>query len=181
MEGEKREVRREQPQAVSVATQNPASQPATSHSPLPTSRGSLLAGSISLKEVAGVKVEMPVIKSDIKELTQEDLERYWQQTAEELGLTEVMKNGVVQLEEHPGRFVVEALTTWFHEDFKPHKMAVLEKLREKTGMKMLDCKVNPKFVEKEDIVYSPDDKYAAMLQNNPQMKDLRRLFPNIDY
>ena len=124
---------------------------------------------------------MPVIEAEIKELTQEDLEKYWQEAAEELGLTEVLKNGTVRLGEHTGCFEIDALTTWFHDEFKPHKMELLEKLRQKTGMKMLDCKVNPKFVENEEIVYTPDDKYNTMLHSNPDIKELRRLFPNIDY
>ena len=57
----------------------------------------------------------------------------------------------------------------------------MEFLREKTGMRMLDCRVNPLFVSKEEVVYSPDDKFAAMMGKNPQMVELRKLFPMIDY
>lgn len=114
-------------------------------------------------------------------MTQEDLERYWQEVADELELKELMKDGLVKLGEHHGTIEVDAQTTWFHEDFKAHKMEVLEALREKTGMKMLDCKVNQLFVGKDEVIYSPDEKYKAMLQSNPDMLAMRKLFPNIDF
>ena len=46
---------------------------------------------------------------------------------------------------------------------------------------MLECKVNPRFVEKEDVLYSPIDKYNAMLKVNPSLVELRKIFPQIDY
>ena len=58
---------------------------------------------------------------------------------------------------------------------------VLTALRNKCGMPMLECKVNPLFVKKNDVLYSPDQKYNAMLERNPAIAGLRKLFPNIDY
>ena len=40
---------------------------------------------------------------------------------------------------------------------------------------------NQLFVSKDEVVYSPDDKYKAMVEKNPQLAELRKLFPNIDY
>ena len=37
------------------------------------------------------------------------------------------------------------------------------------------------FVKKNDVLYSPDQKYNAMLERNPAIAGLRKLFPNIDY
>ena len=51
----------------------------------------------------------------------------------------------------------------------------------RTGMRMLDCKVNQLFVSKEEVTYSPDDKYKAMVEKNPHLAELRKLFPMIDY
>lgn len=114
-------------------------------------------------------------------MTQEDLGRYWNEVAAELNLQELMKDAVVRLGEQHGTIEIDAQTTYFHAEFKPHKTAVLEALRAKTGMKMLDCRVNQLFVGKEDVIYSPDEKYKAMLQNNPNMLAMRKLFPNIDF
>ena len=45
-------------------------------------------------------------------------------------------------------------------------------------MRMLDCKVNQLFVDKDEVIYSPDEKYKAMLEANPaMMAELRKLFP----
>ena len=137
-------------------------------------------GSIS---IAGVKpkVEVPRLQADVKPLTQEVLERYWQEAADELGLQETMQAATPRLGEHVGRFEVDAQTVWFADDFRPHKIDVLEALRRRTGMRMLDCHVNPMFVAEEEKAYSPDDKYAAMLQRNGQLAAMRRIFPEIDY
>lgn len=126
-------------------------------------------------------MEVTKLQAEVKPLTQEDLERYWNEIAEELELTELMKDGAVKLGEQHGTIEVDAQTTYFHEDFKPHKIEVLEALRRKSGMKMLECKVNQLFVGKEEVIYSPDEKYKAMLESNPTLLQLRKLFPTIDY
>jgi hypothetical protein len=140
-----------------------------------------LVDSISIKDANEVKVELPHLQAEFKPLEQDELERYWNEAAEELELTEVMKNATVRLGEHQGCFEVDAQTVYFAEDFRSHKMAVLERIREKTGMKMLDCRVNPLFVAQEEKAYNPDDKYKAMLEENRKLALLRNLFPEIDY
>lgn len=143
--------------------------------------GAPVLGGISIK-AAQAKVEpAPHIELEVKPLTEEDLKAYWQEAAESLGLQELLADGVPHLGEKPGCFEVDAQSVTFHDEFKPHKIDVMEFLRGKTGMKLLDCKVNPRFVSKEEVVYSPDDKYAAMLERNPHMAELRKLFPMIDY
>lgn len=124
---------------------------------------------------------MPKLEAEVKQLTQEDLETFWKEVAAELNLEELMKNATVKLGEQHGTIEIDAQTTYFHEEFKPHKTEVLEALRAKTGMRLLDCKVNQLFVGKDDVVYSPDEKYKVMLQANPAMLSMRKLFPNIDF
>ena len=144
-------------------------------------KGSVLMGAISIGTVAPVKVEKPKLQAEVKELTQEDLERYWGEIGDELGLVELMKDARVRIGEQHGVIEIDAQTTYFHEEFKPHKTEVLEALREKTGMKMLDCKVNQLFVGKDEVIYSPDEKYKTMVEANPALLQMRRLFPNIDF
>ena len=140
-----------------------------------------LVGGIGIGNLPGVKVSSPRLQAEVKPLTQEDLEKYWHETGEELGLADVMKNGTVRLGEQTGRFEVDATTTYFVDEFRSHKIDVLERMRKKTGMQMLDCRVNPLFVAQDEKVYSPDDKYNAMLEDNRQLAALRKLFPEIDY
>lgn len=139
-----------------------------------------MAGGISIANLPQVKASAPKLQTEVKPLTQEDLDRYWQQAADELNLQQLMEKGKPRLGEH-GRIEIDAQSTYFHEDFKAHRIDVMETLRKKTGMPMLDCKVNPLFVEKDEVIYSPQDKYKAMLQVNPKLVELRKLFPQIDY
>lgn len=140
-----------------------------------------LMGGISIKTVQTKTEPVQHIAVEVKPLTEEDLTVYWKEAGESLGLQELLAEGVPHLGEQQGRFEVDAQSVSFAEDFKPHKIDVMEFLRSKTGMKMLDCKVNQLFVGKEEVTYSPDDKYKAMVEKNPQMAELRKLFPMIDY
>lgn len=168
------------PQPRPVAEPQAATSP-TPRAAAPAVGGARLAGSISIKLSSVAKPAPPRLQAEVAPLTDEALRRYWDETAKELGLADLMKDGSVHLGEKNGLFEVEAQTTWFHDEFKPHKMEVLELMRKKSGMPMLDCKVNPLFVSKDEVIYSPDQKYNAMLDHNPNLMGLRRLLPNIDY
>ena len=113
-------------------------------------------------------------------MTQGDLERYWNETATELELTDLMAAAKVRIGENQRTIDIEATETWFAGDFRPHRIAVMECLRRKSGMPMLECNVIPLFVSKGTIIYSAEDKYKAMLEVNPKLATLRKLFPEID-
>lgn len=146
-----------------------------------TSRPAPILGGISIKAVQTKVEPMKHIEVEVKPLTEEDLASYWHEAGEALGLQELLAEGHPRLGEKPGFIEIDAQSVTFHEDFKSHKIDVMEFMRSKTGMKMLDCKVNQLFVGKEEVTYSPDDKYKAMVEKNPQMAELRKLFPMIDY
>lgn len=141
----------------------------------------MLSGGISIKSVAPPQTEVaPKVQVEAKPLTQEDLERYWHEAAEELNLTELMAAAEVHLGENNRTIDVQATETWFATDFRPHRIEVMELLRKKSGMPMLECNVIPLFITKETVIYTAEDKYKAMLESNPQLANLRRLFPEID-
>lgn len=142
---------------------------------------SLLQGSISLSIQPIPSVVKPVLQSEQKPLEQEDLERYWEEIGEELDLHGILKDSIVRLSEHVGVIEIDAQTTHFHEDFKPHSTAVMEALRAKSGMKMLECKVNQMYVDEQQMIYSPEHKYDVMLKANSAMAMMRQIFPDIDY
>lgn len=141
----------------------------------------MLSGSISIKAATATKVELPKLQSEVKPLSQDDLEKYWKEAADALGLSELMQAAEVRPSEQVGMFEVNAQTVYFADEFRPHKIDVLEIMRKKTGMPMLDCKIIPLYVSKEEVIYSPDAKYEAMLASNPKLLELRKLFPLIDY
>ena len=138
-------------------------------------------GGISIKATQPKVESVQHIAVEVKPLTEEDLLAYWKEAGEKLSLQELLSEGLPHLGEKPGCFEVDAQSVTFHEDFKAHKIDVMEFFRGKTGMKMLDCKVNPLFVSTEEVIYSPDDKYNTMLEHNPKLVELRKLFPMIDY
>lgn len=139
-------------------------------------------GGISIGNLPSIQAVQPKVQvADVEPLTQEALDRYWKETAEELDLGLLMEKGKPRLSEHNGCIEIDAQTVYFHEEFKPYRINVMESLREKSRMPMLECKVNQLFIEKDEVVYSPQDKYKAMLQTNPQLVELRKLFPQIDY
>jgi hypothetical protein len=140
-----------------------------------------LAGGISIAHLPEVKAVQPKLQTEVKPLTQEDLDRYWQDAADELDLKVLMEKGKPRLGERNGCIEIDAQTTYFHDEFKPHRIEVMELLRKKSGMPMLECKVNPLYIEKDEVVYSPQDKYNAMLKANPHLVELRKIFPQIDY
>ena len=120
------------------------------------------------------------ITVEAKPLTQQDLERYWNETAQELNLGDLMAAAKVLLGENPRTIDVEATETWFANDFRPHRIDVMQLLRKKSGMPMLECNVIPLFVSKGTMIYTAEEKYKAMLQANPQLASLRKIFPLID-
>ena len=132
---------------------------------------SLLAGGISIKLTPPPVAEPAKVHVEAKPLTQDDLERYWHETATELNLTELMAAATVD---------VTATETWFAGDFRPHRIEVMQRMREKSGMPMLECNVIPLFVSKDVIIYTAEEKYRSMAERNPQIAALRKLFPEID-
>lgn len=140
-----------------------------------------MLGSISIKTAQERMEPIRHIAVEVKPLTEEDLKQYWQEAGESLGLQELLSEGLPRMGERQGCFEVDAQTVTFYDDFRPHKIDVMEFLRKKTGMRTLDCKVNQLFVSKKEVIYSPDDKFAAMVEQNPKMMELRKLFPMIDY
>ena len=171
----------EQPEAVEPTKAEPEPpQPEKKAKPV-SAPAVVLPGSISIKAATATKVEMPKLQAEVKPLSQEDLSQYWNEAAEALELTELMQAAEVRPSEQVGMFEVDAQTVYFADEFRPHKIDVLTFMRKKAGMPMLDCKVNPLYVSKDQVIYSPDDKYNAMLATNPKLIELRKLFPMIDY
>ncbi len=122
----------------------------------------------------------PKLQVEAKPLEQADLERYWKETADELNLTELMAAATVSIGENNRTIDITATETWFATDFRPHRVEVMQSIRKKCGMPMLDCNVIPLFISKETIIYTAEEKFRAMADRNPSIVAMRRLFPEID-
>lgn len=125
-------------------------------------------------------VQTVKVQVEAKPLEQGDLERYWAETADELGLADLMRGATVTLGENHRTIDITATETWFATDFRPHRIEVMERMRQKSGMPMLDCNVIPLFISKGTIIYTAEEKYRSMAERNPQIAALRKLFPEID-
>ena len=166
------------PAAAPVVEQAPAPAAAPAR-PIGTLRSPL--GTLSIKTTPTAPSAKPRLVADVKPLTQEDLEAYWREAADALGLHEVLDAAIPRLGEARGTIELDAQSVAFQDEFKPHRIDVMQFLRQKTGMGMLDCKVNPLYISRDEVIYSPEDKFKAMLSDNPALMEFRKLFPTIDY
>lgn len=140
---------------------------------------SLLAGSVSIKPQAVEAVPVSEVVVDAEALTQQRLEELWAQVGAELGIGDLLADATVTLGQR-NNFTITAQTVLFADQFAQHRTDVMQWLRRQTGLPMMDCKVVARYVEKDALPYSPDEKYRYMLEHNPQLARLRRLFPQIE-
>lgn len=139
-----------------------------------------LTRSISIKPSAARPTAS--IPSEVKELTQEILENYWREVYEasdDAKLRLLMENKSLELREH-GLFYIIADNSLFETEFKPYLVQVLQQLRHKTQMPLLNCKVIVHLPEKQAMLYNANEKYAELLRRNPNLANMRELFQEID-
>ena len=57
----------------------------------------------------------------------------------------------------------------------------MQRLRQKTGITMLNCHITVHRQEQKAITYQPQAKFEAMSKINPNINLLRKIFGEIDY
>ena len=175
-----------EPQVATPAAAQPAPSvsptPATAPAPNPPAsvRPSLTSAFSIKATTAAIPTAKPHVAVEVAPLTQEALETYWRETAAELGLEHLLSEAIPRIGEKTSTIEIDAQTVSFHDEFKSHSTRVMELLRKKSGMGRLVPHVNPMFVTREQMAYSPDNKYKAMLEKNPAMAAMRNLFPQIE-
>lgn len=90
-----------------------------------------------------------------------------------------MEDKNLELREH-GLFYILADNSLFETEFKPFAVQVLQQLRHKSQMPMLNFKVVVHLPEKEAMLYNANDKYTEMLRRNPHLAQMRSIFQEID-
>lgn len=95
-------------------------------------------------------------------------------------LAEMLKGKELRLE-NEDFFVIIVNSSYAESEIRPNLIRMLTYLRSKSGRPKLNCKVEVVYEEKEKVVYTPRDKYEAMLQRNPALETFRVLFPEVDY
>lgn len=117
-------------------------------------------------------------------LTQESLEECWRSMLgvmedKEPKLAATLKDRVIRLE-WEDFFVVEVGNSFVEAEIRPHLREMLEEMRRTSGRRLLNCKVEVVYEEREAVIYAPRDKYDAMSKNNPVLDTFRILFPEVD-
>lgn len=146
----------------------------------------VIPGVISIKPNHIQQVAIQTVES--VPLTQETVEAYWKEMIAALTeplpqLPSLLQNVEVMLDpEKPNTIRLVTSDVFFDNDFKPMALRVLEFLRQHIGNPDLNYTVIVKTVKQEVInPYAPQEKYATMLETNPNLALLRKLFTDIDY
>lgn len=61
------------------------------------------------------------------------------------------------------------------------KSQIEDYFRKKTGISTLDITIEVKDEVVKKMLYTPKDKYEAMLKNNPEIGNLQKIFQDIDF
>jgi hypothetical protein len=129
-------------------------------------------------------VDVEVQKTALPPLDDDSLGKCWNAmleafAAKEPKLVDTLKNRVVRLdgEDH---FVIEVGNSFVEAEIRPHLMEILEWMRSASGHKLLNCRIEVVYEEREAVVYAPRDKYEVMSKTNPVLETFRILFPEVD-
>ncbi|MBR1799664.1 MAG: hypothetical protein IJ761_07230 [Bacteroidales bacterium] len=138
----------------------------------------MLSKSISIKTSTSAT---PIITQpqELHDLTQSELEQLWQNAGKALGISNLLANAVLQLQDN-NHFIIEAQDTLFDHDFRPHRVQVLQHMRKESGMQLLDCSIKVRYVEKDIPIHTKEEKFAALVAINPAVIELRKLLPDIE-
>lgn len=117
-------------------------------------------------------------------MEQEALEESWKSMLDffaerEPKLVESLKGRTIRLEGEDF-FVIEVGNSYVEAEIRPHLRDMLEQMRAISGHKLLNCKVEVVYEEKEAKIYAPRDKYQVMAKENPVLETFRILFPEVD-
>ena len=145
----------------------------------------VLPGSISIKMKPVAVPVRPSVKENALPLTEERLQEAWKALLEEWEMTKpdlfsVLNGRTVKLAEN-NMFTIEATNSNFEWDLRPIQTSMLEFLRAHLSCPALQCRVVVHVEQRESKVYQPNEKYETMLQINPELAKLRKVFTELDY
>ena len=118
-------------------------------------------------------------------VTLEQLNIYWAEMLQamrqqEPKFAEQLKDKELRIEDDD-TFVILVNNNYLDTEIRRHLVSMLTYLRQRSGRPQLNARVEVVYEEKEALVYSPRDKYDAMLQSNPALASFRVLFSEVDY
>lgn len=144
-----------------------------------------LTGSISLSAPAPAKARPQMaMPAEQPTLTAEVLVKAWQKLLDDVekrnpDLYNLICDKTVRLEAD-NKMVIEASNSYFETMMKHHVTPMMEQLRGLCSCRALGIRFEVVHNASEALVYSAKDKYQAMLERNPVMEQLQRIFSEID-
>lgn len=165
----------------------PVAQPtATSQQPKPV--GIILptrTSTISISQNFPVDSNMENEKKN-KELTLtieivEDLwNKYCESIEDDANLQFAMSQSSIELNDNR-LFTVTSNNSYMEATIKRNRKNILDFMREKTGIKVLDFLTAVTKQEHKKLIYSPTDKFDYLKEKNIYIQTLRKTFKNLDY
>lgn len=144
-----------------------------------------LSGSISIKMEPPKPLERPAFLNNSQELTKEAFDSHWANmlqmfSTSNLEIYNLLNGKEVDFPEK-SVFVIKTYDGYFENEFKKVQMQVLEDLRARTSMPLLNCRVELLVKEVDSLPVSPLEKFEAMKELNPALELLHKYFPKIDF
>lgn len=175
-----------QQRTTNVATNNPAPtaptappQPKTAGIILPTKTSTI---SISQNIPVAPNTENEKKNNEIK-LTLDIVEKLWSEYAEmveDKNLHFAMSQTLIEVNDNR-LFTVKLDNSYIDSTIRKNRKNILDFMREKTGIKVLDFLTSVTKQEHQKVVYNPTDKFEYLKEKNSLMVNLRRTFKNIDF
>ncbi|MBO7201683.1 MAG: DNA polymerase III subunit gamma/tau [Bacteroidales bacterium] len=178
-----------QQRTTNVATNNPAPTAPTSPTapPQPKTAGIILptkTSTISISQNIPVapNTENEKKNNEIK-LTLDIVEKLWSEYAEmveDKNLHFAMSQTLIEVNDNR-LFTVKLDNSYIDSTIRKNRKNILDFMREKTGIKVLDFLTSVTKQEHQKVVYNPTDKFEYLKEKNSLMVNLRRTFKNIDF
>ena len=172
-----------QQRTTNVATNNPAPtappQPKTAGIILPTKTSTI---SISQNIPVAPNTENEKKNNEIK-LTLDIVEKLWSEYAEmveDKNLHFAMSQTTIEVNDNR-LFTVKIDNSYIDSTIRRNRKNILDYMREKTGIKVLDFLTSVTKQEHQKMVYNPTDKFEYLKEKNSLIVNLRRTFKNIDF
>ena len=175
-----------QQRTTNVATNNPAPtsptappQPKTAGIILPTKTSTI---SISQNIPVAPNTENEKKNNEIK-LTLDIVEKLWNEFMEKVedkNLHFAMSQTLIEVNDNR-LFTVKLDNSYIDSTIRKNRKNILDFMREKTGIKVLDFLTSVTKQEHQKVVYNPTDKFEYLKEKNSLMVNLRRTFKNIDF
>ena len=122
-------------------------------------------------------------KNNELELTLEIVEKLWNEFMEKVedkNLHFAMSQTLIEVNDNR-LFTVKLDNSYIDSTIRKNRKNILDFMREKTGIKVLDFLTSVTKQEHQKVVYNPTDKFEYLKEKNSLMVNLRRTFKNIDF